>query len=544
MPERKYVGHLQLELRNIACFTAFQVDLKSGEVTEVTGGNGRGKTTLLGMLKSTVTGAQCKFPDWLVTDFEEKGSIRASIDDQVTVQRDIRQGDTASSLSLLNEYGEPLNGGKRPLETLRSIFGEGVYLNPVEVVAMRPIDRTKAIASALDISPANAATALENITGRAWKIPSREKIFDTIAEAHDTLYELRRQKRNDWEAADAQADGVLAFLPAEWMDAKGKIDPPREPESLGDVYDRKKNSEIRNGEREQLARNIAELEESLRTGDERIAGYEVKLSEEEGRLQRMGTDQEDEAALEVQIRELQADLVEMQERNRSRRSLKERGANAREAIRHNKETLEESRARLKELQAREFELGGYENVDALQAKIDAHEDQMAIYREALKVHGERGVRHQQVEELREKAAALHGEWEALEKKVHAIDLLPIQLLDGVPVPIPGMMISGEDIFLPDGEVLRKFDAFGDADKMRFAARIAIELAPVNILLLDGVEKCDEDRRIELYRMAAESGFIVFSTRVTRGPLDVNHITREQLADHGPERDALTLPAVE
>jgi hypothetical protein len=57
----------------------------------------------------------------------------------------------------------------------------------------------------------------------------------------------------------------------------------------------------------------------------------------------------------------------------------------------------------------------------------------------------------------------------------------------------------------------------------------MELAPVNILLLDGIEKCDEDRRLDLYRMAAEAGFIVFSTLVTRGPLKITQLTGNDLA---------------
>lgn len=520
---KKYVGHIELELRNIACFREFRINLKSGEVTEVTGGNGRGKTTLLGMLKANTSGGNCKFPDWLITDCEERGAVIARVDDELTVRRDITAGNTSGDLRLYDEFDEPVNGGKRQAETLRALFGDGTYLNPVDIVSMRPGERTRAIAAALEISPATAADALRNLTGREFKISTREQIFPAIQQAYDTVYELRRQKRSEYESADAQADGVLSFLPAEWLDAKGQVPAPLEPQPLGDIYDRKRAAEVRNAERSQLARDIAELEDWLQTNENRVAGYELQLSDADSRLQAMG-EAEDEAELEEQIRKLQLQLAAMQERNRERRALADSVANARETIARNRGTIDDQRIRLKAKQDREFELGGPENVDALQAQIDAHEDRMTIYREALKVHGERFVRYQQVEQLREKSNTLYAEWEALEKRVQELKKLPIHLLDGVPVPIPGMVISGEDILLPDGDALRPFDAFGDADKFRYAARLAMELAPVNILILDGVEKCDEERRLDLYRMAADAGFLVFSTRVTKGPLTINYLS--------------------
>ena len=548
MPEKKFVGHISYEVRNIAAFKFHKIDLRSGQVTEVSGGNGRGKTTLLTGLKSTVTGKPVAFPDWFVRDFEERGMVQANFDDLVTVQRDIKSGETASNLTLCNEHGEPLNGGKRQMESLRALFGDGSYLNPVEIVAMRPGDRTKAIASALDIDPRAAAEALTAITGRVYEITSREAIFPEIQQAHDSLYELRRQKRSDYEDADAQAEGVLAYVPAEWQDTKGAVLSPIEPPALGDVYDKKRVAEVRNAEREQLAREIAELEEHIRRGDEQTAAHEIRLNERQGELLTLGVS-EDEEALQEQIRQLQIQLSSMQERNRQRRELSGSIKNAQETIGNNKSTIDGFKTRLTTRQARERDLGGMEDVTALQATIDAHSDQVEVWKRAVQEHGEERIRYEQSEQLRAKAETLFAEWEGLEKKVRRIDHLPVELLEGVKLPIPGMLIvvsddhKDADIYLPDGEgentILRKFDAFGDADKYRFAARLAMELSPVNLLILDGVERCDEDRRLELYRMAAEANFVTFSTLVTRGPLQVNHYTAEELAVRvGEEADTL------
>lgn len=536
MPEKRFVEHIQLELKNIACFREFLIDLHSGQVTEVTGGNGRGKTTLLRMLRTTTSGGKCQVPPRQVTDFEERGLAKAKIDD-VTVCRELRYGETATELTVLNGFGDPV---KSPATVLRQWFGDGSYLDPIAIVDMRPEDRAKAIATALEVSPATASTLLSNITGRTWTITCREDIFPSIQQAHDSLYELRRQKRADAEAADAQADGVISFLPVEWRDANDESaipSAPVKPEPLGDIYDRKRAAEVRNAERERVGQEIAELETLIRQHEETIATHALSASRIDGDLMAMGA-LEDEAAIEEQIRRLQQQLAEMRDRNMRRRQLYLQADGARKSAESLREALAVHQQRLTAKQERERELGGEEDVSQLQARIDAHEEAMAHYSQALEVHGDLYSRWRQTDALRARAKDLWTEWEALDSKVKALDRLPIQLLENIPLPIPGMVVSGKDIFLPDGDTLRGFDDFGDADRYRFAARLAMELSTVNILILDGVEKCDADRRLELYRMAAEAGFIVFSTRVTGGPLTTLHLGLDDLTPASEDQQSL------
>lgn len=525
MKTKRYLEHIRLELKNIACFRHLQIDLQSGQVTQVEGGNGRGKSTLLNCLRDTSSGGPCKVPDWLVTDCEDLGTMAANLD-EITVRRDIKSGETATTLQVLDAGGLPL---AKAATALREMFGDGSYLNPVTLVAMRPEDRTKAIAAALDINPQAAAQAIAAITGSTPDIQTRGDIFPAIAKAHDAYYTMRHDAKKDAEKAEAQADGVLRYLPAEWLDSKdGQVPKPVRPDDLGDIHDKKRAAELRNGQRAQLADDITDLEASVRRATDALAGDQMQREQKQQDLDALGA-RECETEIEEQIRRLQQQLAEMQGRNLQRRTLAGAIGNIDDAITRMRAGIASTEQRLAAKRAQEAELGAHQDVSEYQEKINAWQQTMDEYSHALEIHGDFYSRWRNADELREKAKEHTAEWERLEWIVKAIDNLPIKLLEGVKLPIDGMAILGSDIYLPDGDALRKFEAFGEADRYRFAARFAMELAPVNILLLDGIEKCDEDRRLDLYRMAAEAGFIVFSTLVTRGPLKITQLTGSDLA---------------
>jgi ABC-type Na+ transport system ATPase subunit NatA len=526
MPD-KFINRLDFEVKNIANLRFLRMSLQSGQVTEISGGNGKGKTTLMNLVKSTLSGGKCKLPEWLVTDFEEKGEFSSSIDGEVTVQRRVNSGETATALTVLNERGEPL---KRPAEVLRNLFGDGTYLDPVDVVNMSPIERTKAIATALNIDPAKANALIQEVTGVDYKIKCREQIFPAIQQAHDSAYNLRRQVGNEAEAADAQAIGVLEFVPPDWWELKGEVPAPIPPTPLGDIYDKKSKAETRNAERQRLSETIGEQQQYLIKFTEQLSIDKMRLDASQSEALLLGQP-EDTAPIEAEIARLTGELQEMRARNLKRTSISAQVGSMSSTVAMATVRLAEYQTKLDANLAQEKQLGGFEDVSALQTKIDAHEADMANYKEALRVHGERSLRYRQAAELRDKAEQLRIHHEELEKRVKRIDHLPVELLQGVPVPIPGMVISGDKIFLPDGDVLREFGAFGDADQFRFAAMMAMKLAPVNVICIDSIEKCDEDRRQQLYQLIADEGFIGLTTRVTKGPLQTAVATGPSWGEH-------------
>ena len=506
-----HIDKIELALTNIALFREIEMHIEAGQVLEASGGNGRGKTTLLNSLLVALTGK--KINDFTVTLGEDQGVIATKLAG-ISIRRVIRDGSTYS-LEVIDEFGTIIKNS--PQSWLNTVFGKGTFLDPIDILKKKPEDRAKAIATALDIDPGKAAAELTAITGREWKISDRGEIFARIKEARDTQYELRRQAHVAALEADAQADGVIDYLPEEWRDPDAVIAPPVEPPALGEVYDQKANAERHNSEREGLARRISELDEELRSQTNYLDGERNTLAGIESELQATPDIEESEIeAVEKEIALLQQKLAAMRSRTVTRAELMRRQEVAKSSIEQLGCRVTAANLQYSEVEQKLLALGPLKNTAALQEQINQHEIKMSEWRGALSIYGERSVRHRDIRRLREQARDLKAKHEDLDAKVKALDKLPLKLLEGVAMPIPGMMISGSDIFIPDGDKLMPIDSLGEADRYSACARIAMKLAPVNLILMDGVERCDDERRNQLYQLIAEAGFCGFSTRVTGG----------------------------
>lgn len=513
MQQKTYIDTIELRLENVGLFREYRLDLTSGAVVEASGGNGRGKTTLLNSLLINLTGKD--IPDFLTTYGETQTVVETRVAG-LFIRRVIEDGKTAA-LEVIDSRGELV---KKPATFLKGLFGAGEFLDPVTLIDMRPIDRAKTIANALDLDTGLAARRLEEITGKPWPIATREDIFPAITQAHDTLYDQRRQTRSAMDSAAERVQAMLDSIPVEWKDADGQVPAPIEPAPLGDIYIKHSNAVQRNRRRLELQSLIAQDEMTLQQLQQQLDVPAARMLQRENALTNLGPE-EDTLPLRQEIDRLTNLLLAMEARNRDRDTLAAEQAQDLAYRAALEGQLTAPRQRLEDYRKEATTLGAPEDVDEWQARIDTHEDRMEEYKEALRIHGDTARRYQQARDYDQEAQTLRLAWEALEAKVKALDRLPIDLLDGVQMPIPGMVVSGTDIFLPEGDKLLPLDAFGEADRYRFCTQLAMALAPVNLVIMDGVERCDEERRQALYQLLADAGFVAFSTRVTGGPLQVS-----------------------
>ena len=165
-------------------------------------------------------------------------------------------------------------------------------------------------------------------------------------------------------------------------------------------------------------------------------------------------------------------------------------------------------------------LGAKRSTDELQTKIDAHEEDMRRYQTALEKHGdlrrrwrEKDEYYRQWEEIKSK----HGE---LDGRVKALAALPAVLFARADLPIPGLFIEGEQIMLPDPKDgdLRPAEEFGDAALLDLYIALAMTLAPIPVILADGLERCGPKRSQEIYDRIRAKDFQLIGTRVTPGEL--------------------------
>lgn len=182
-------------------------------------------------------------------------------------------------------------------------------------------------------------------------------------------------------------------------------------------------------------------------------------------------------------------------------------------------------------------LGAVQNTDSLQEKIDAHEESMRQYQQALERHGDLNRR------FREKSAfydqwqeikAKHGD---LDGKVKALAKLPAELFSRAELPVSGLFIEGDTIMLPDEKTgdLRPAEEFGDARLLDLYIALAMALAPIPVILADGLERCGPKRSQEIYDRIRAKGFQFLGVRVTDGEIHARTITPE-----GAQAKAITV----
>ena len=114
----------------------------------------------------------------------------------------------------------------------------------------------------------------------------------------------------------------------------------------------------------------------------------------------------------------------------------------------------------------------------------------------------------------------------LDKAVKALrDDLPLALTETAGSLFRGLTITGDTVLVDDGTGAHvDVELLSTAAQMRFALGVAKALnAKSKLLLVDGLERIEPERRREFVALAIEGGYQLFATRVTEGPLTVTPI---------------------
>jgi hypothetical protein len=157
----------------------------------------------------------------------------------------------------------------------------------------------------------------------------------------------------------------------------------------------------------------------------------------------------------------------------------------------------------------------------LDAKIADHRKLMSEYQVALENHGDLKKRRRERDEKYAEWQDLDARHSDLDGRVKALAKLPADLFARSELPIPGMFIEDDTIMLPNenGE-LRPAEEFGDAALLDLYIALAMTLAPIPVILADGLERCGPKRSQEIYDRIRAKDFQLIGTRVTEGPLKV------------------------
>ncbi len=526
----------------------------------IEGGNGRGKSTVLKAIKAALDGVGVS-PE-AVRKGETAAEILIDLDHDSVRRRITSTGRT--TVEVLTTEGATR---KSPAAFIGELLGLAL-LDPLDLFLAKPKDRRAIILRAVPCraTPELVAPVLADVL--------QEERLETIlgpdafaGHGLDVLDQLRRwaeEKRlaagrlvKEREKEETAAVRLAKDLELAEMKLRGAPSKGAAAEVFARATQAKSSLETRTATAERAASYIAgrrQRAEELRAEAARLIGEgptPVTTLEERAAQEELEAAQEAELiasnALETQAREvrkLEELLVrELAKRNDLAAQLGER----REDTAAAQETIAKLAARAQRFQAVEARAGDLvvqadrelAAVQELAAEPPSAEETAAVA-EALadamravqladaaeRARADLEAALDAVDTKTRAARAIAGEHAVLDKAVKALrDDLPLALTETAGSLFRGLTITGDTVLVDDGTGAHvDVELLSTAAQMRFALGVAKALnAKSKLLLVDGLERIEPERRREFVALAIEGGYQLFATRVTEGPLTVTPI---------------------
>jgi hypothetical protein len=440
-----------------------ELEITADAVTEISGRNGEGKTSVLGAVRAAL--GMYDYPTArLVHDGADKGMVVLVLDDGSTIRRTITRDETA--LEVRDSEGHKVKAPKSVIDALFDI----TQFNPLKLLRDDKKSRDERLATIIECMPIQVTKAeilklAPEIQGQIDQIRTDRHGLDVIEDVYARLFERRTDINREGKATAATVEQLEASMPEEDVD--------------GDA-DRK--SEL------QKAKKTLETKR-----EERIAEYEA----------------ERRSSRETAMRQCHERLAEA---DRIRQAAIEAANNGYELAKRDLECVRDEALQLAE--------------EAFTAKKDAKLEQFnslyqPIITELAKIE-ERDRTRVAIETQRrllkdhsQKLDVLRAQSGALTETLARLKAHKQALLDKS--PIPGLEIrDGEAFFegLP-------FDQLNTAKKISLAVQLAaLRAGQMAVICVDGCEALDAKSRALLEAACAERGLQMICTTVDDTPLTI------------------------
>lgn len=481
----------------------------SGKIAR--GRSASGKTSFLRAFQAAL-GANDIKPD-AVRNGASKAEIIVDLG-ELSVRRAISRSSARSTLEVTKD------GGKAKLSAPQSVIGDligNAAVDPLELMLAKPAERKAQILAALPVEVSEARL-------RTWA-PTLPVGFscdghglDVVARAHKHFYDQRhaanataRAKQVEAERLAGDVKPVLIALPIE-----------RAREGLATAQ-----ADLASLESQQ--RHAAEQEDRLASSRQKVESLRKRADETEAleASYRVGADELQRAAEENE--RLGRELDAAKEALRLAQQNFERSTNRIASMRGNEAKADGLRTDAASYRQTADELesalvGSVPTVDAARIAtaretVESAKHAIAQAEESARRETARAAAEAAAQEAKQAADAA-GELDAIVKRLVEAPAELIEESKG----IPGLTIEGDDIAL-DGVALNRLCGF---EQMKFCIDIAKRLcAKSKILIVDGLERIDEDTRREFLQEVTRDGWQLIGTLVDRG--DMALVAVESLA---------------
>lgn len=511
--EMKETRIVKVKIKNALGIEALEIS--PGQITEITGAKGTGKTSFLDAIKMAFSN---KCPR---TEFVKKGEKEAllyvELDNGLTVDRRKRH-EKSDYIKVNNE--------KSPEAFLKDLFSEEQF-NPLKFIGMTVNEQNKVLLSLVEDN-----TTYEQMIEWFGKLPDLTILksqhilskLDYLGSRTSPWYvereELNRQRRyteatatdlmssipdrydlNYWKETDLSEDYAIIEAKKQINDNIIKAEEQTEfnalsVENINNKYD------IQKEKQEKYKRfELSELDE---INQKNIKGVDSEIEEIKQAIQ----------DLEIKLKSylIEKDHLEKEALKEKKQAI-ENETNARlEAIEENrkreleqqKEKLNYSRKYLKENKKIDIEImkEKAKETENMKSLISSYERAIGYLHDA--------------EDLRNSSFELT-------EKIELSRVLPGELLQKAKLPISGLILeNGVVKILNSSKIYVPVDNLSEGEKLELCIDIAKAKAGIlKTVLVDGFEKLDKVSREKLIKKAKESGLQYFITRVTDGELEIN-----------------------
>jgi hypothetical protein len=476
----------------------------------VSGGNAKGKTTVLNAIRAALIGRGIDAKDIRL------GADRAEVlvdMDALSVRRVITP--KTSTVTVTNAEGFT---AKKPVTFLQEIVG-GAAIDPVELFLAKPAERRKQILAALPVTVTLeqlrqwAPTLPDNFdcSGHGLEVIERVRkiAYDQRTVANAAAKKAREDADRARDAANVATKGLPA-TPVSVSEAQAATD--RAKAKVTELEARRAAVASAIARTDGARAKVAELRAAAdaigfeNVDDETIAAADARRSEAERRVGALRAALAEAEAIE---REAKADVDALTRARDIAMSASQRAAD----LRAQATTLEET-------------IGAATPTGPTDEEIATA--RVAV--EAAITAGAEAMRAEESQKLSARASELVTLADGAEREAARLDGMVKALANDAPAAllstanaIAGLSLDGDDVLL-DG---KSIGALSGAEQLRFAVKIAKRAAGrVKILLCDGVERLDPDQMEQFVEFATDDDFQLLCTRVERGEMTVEAIERE------------------
>ena len=446
------------------------------ESAEITGKKGSGKTSVLDAIRFALTNRTDR--DYVVKQGASEAEIVIETDTGLRVDRK-RKADRNDSDLLLKDGG--LNV-QRPQTFLNDIITP-LQLNPVDFIAKPVAEQNRIILNLIDYD-----WSMDTIQGWFGEVPPGVdygqnilSVLDQIQSERGAYYQTRQKINSEALHKGKSVGDIAADLPDGYQAEKWRS------YDLSNGYQELERKRADNAKIERARAFRDSKSDKLRAIQ---ADRDIAIAAEEKAIASK------RESLTATIERLRAEILAAE---KEVSGLNDRLEDKKKVIRSQ---YQESVAKLEKGMgvADEFADKEPESVDALQSEISTAESMIRHLNE-----------YDRMKAMQADVDRLQEESDELTRKIQLARTLPGQVLAEATLPIEGLSVK-DGIPLVNGLPLSNLS---DGEKLDLCVDVAISNPKgLQIILIDGTERLDDESRDALYRKCGEKGLQFIATRTT------------------------------